>query len=113
MHALIIEDEEFIAALIEEALIDIGFTSFAWATSSERALLLARERTPDLITADVMLNPGSGVEAVTQIKTELDVPVVFVTGDPHKVTPIPRAAIVAKPFTLDHLKRACSDVLRA
>ena len=67
MHALIIEDDPLIAMSIEDILTECGFTSFDVVDSTEQALTAARRRCPELITADVELNPGSGIDAVEQI----------------------------------------------
>jgi DNA-binding response OmpR family regulator len=106
MHALIIEDEFLIAAMIEDVLRDIGFTTFDWALTQEQAIDLAKDRRPDLITADVMLNPGNGVEAVREIRHDLDVPVVFVTSTPESAKTVDRVSVVRKPFTEEQLRRA-------
>lgn len=105
MHALIIEDEPLIAEIIEDVLSDAGYTSFDHALTEQDAVEFAKARKPDLITADVMLNPGSGVEAVKAIKEQIDVPVVFVTSTPETTRVLPGACVVRKPFTAEHLKR--------
>ncbi len=84
MHALIIEDESLIALAIEEALRDCGFTSFDLAVSAEEAVAAATRRCPDLITADVELRPGCGIEAVHSICSEAAIPVLFITGSPNE-----------------------------
>src|SRR5438309_10760925 len=67
MHALIIEDEFFTAMLIEDRLRELGFTSFAFASSENEAVAAACDRCPDLITADVQFAPGCGIDAVQLI----------------------------------------------
>ena len=67
MHALIIEDEALIAMAIEDALLTCGFTSFEVAASAQDAMAAAARKCPDLITADVELRPGSGIDAVQSI----------------------------------------------
>ena len=55
MHALIIEDDIIIARLIADALSDLGFSTFDFAHTADLAIMLAGAKTPDLITADVLL----------------------------------------------------------
>jgi DNA-binding response OmpR family regulator len=99
MHALIIEDEPLIAILVEDTLRDCGFTSFDVACSKEDAIASAKRRCPSLITADVDLNPGSGIEAVDEICSGPPIPVVFVTGSPKEVVDrMPHHLLLAKPF---------------
>lgn len=80
MHALIIEDEVMIAAAIEYVLRDCGFDSFDIASSGSEAIVAATRRCPDLITADVQLAAGDGIEAIRIICREPSIPVIFITG---------------------------------
>lgn len=100
MHALIIEDEALIALAIEDALRDCGFTSFDFAVSTEAAVASATRRCPDLITADVKLRPGCGIDAVQSICSERPIPVLFITGSPAEVRMrMPSHALIQKPFS--------------
>lgn len=99
MHALIIEDESLIAMLIEDSLRQCGFTSFDVAVSEIAAVASAKQRCPDLITADVELHPGSGIDAVNAICIGSPIPVIFVTGTPHQVHDrMPLHRLILKPF---------------
>ena len=69
-----------IAAAIEYVLRDCGFDSFDIATSSKAAIAAAGRRCPDLITADVGLAAGNGIEAIRMIRREPSIPVIFITG---------------------------------
>ena len=112
MHALIIEDETLIAMTIEEILRGCGFTTFDFATSGDEAVALASSSCPDLITADVELNPGNGIEAVNVICSGPSIPVVFITGTPKEVTRLmPLHPLVLKPFTEETLSSAVQMAL--
>jgi CheY-like chemotaxis protein len=112
MHALIIEDEPIVAMSIEDILTEHGFTSFDLVTSTEQAIEAAQLRCPDLITADVELNPGSGIEAVEQICAGPPIPVIFITGSPNDVvTRMPQHPLVVKPFTRDVVSKAVRSAL--
>ena len=107
MHALIIEDESIIAMSIEDILADCGFTSFDVVSSTEQAIAAARLRCPALITADVQLNPGSGIDAVDQICSGPPIPVIFITGSPGEVSSRkPQHPLIVKPFTREVVSRA-------
>ncbi|MEP6982655.1 MAG: response regulator [Sphingomicrobium sp.] len=107
MHALIIEDESLIAISIEEILGDCGFTSFDNATSCEEAIGAAHLKCPALITADVKLNPGSGIEAVNAICSGPPIPVIFITGSPSEVASLmPHHPLIAKPFNSETVMAA-------
>jgi CheY-like chemotaxis protein len=99
MHALIIEDEPIIAMGIEEVLRDCGCTSFDFAGSFASAVAAAERRCPDLITADVRLAPGNGIDAVQAICCRTHIPVVFITGTGAEARArCPGYAVVDKPF---------------
>jgi len=105
MHALIIEDESFIALAIELVLRDCGFNSFDFAISESSAVDQALRNCPDLITSDVRLNPGSGIEAIASICRSRPIPVIFVTGNAGEARArYPQHAILTKPFTDDALR---------
>jgi CheY-like chemotaxis protein len=105
MHALIIEQDAFIILMIEDVLRTLGYSSFAFAASPDEAVAAARRRCPDLITADVRLGAGSGVEAVRRICSARPIPVVFVTATPWEVRAADSGAVVvAKPFREEMLK---------
>ena len=107
MHALIIEDEALIAMAIEDALRNCGFATFEVVVSAEEAVAAATRKCPDLITADVELRPGCGIEAVQSICTEQPIPVVFITGSPAEVRMrMPQHALIEKPFSADHVAAA-------
>lgn len=106
-HALIIEDRELIAVMIENELIEFGYSSADRATSERDAIRFAERRCPDLVTADDHLSEGSGIAAVRHICRHQTIPVVFITGDPeHIEQAVPDAVILEKPFSYSGLARA-------
>lgn len=114
MHALIIEDQPLIAAIIESVLEDCGFRTFDVATSTDEAILAAALRCPDLITADVALRRGDGVEAVRYICPDLSIPVIFITGSAAadvraQISDFP---VLNKPFSAQTLTYAVAASLR-
>ena len=99
MRALIIEQESLIAFTIEDALRDIGFTAFDFACSVEDAVAAANKTCPDLITSDVRLGSGTGIDAIQEICAEKPIPVVFVTATAWEVRArLPDVVVVQKPF---------------
>lgn len=100
MHALIIEDEPLIAMSIEDVLRTSGYTSFDFAICAEDAANAASSRCPDLITSDVMLKPGNGIDAIEAICAKSPIPVIFITSNPEQVHErLPAYAVVCKPFS--------------
>ena len=114
MHALIIEDEVSVAAGIEQALRALGYESFDIAFSGAEARWAARIRCPDLITADLKLVDGSGVEAVLEICSDKAIPVVFITSHHHEISQLlPEAIIVDKPFGQESIQPALARAVSA
>jgi CheY-like chemotaxis protein len=112
MHALIIEDECLTATVIEFVLRDCGFETFDVASSSESAIALASRRRPDLITADVVLQAGSGIEAVSAICPQASIPVIFITGSALEIRDrIPDYPVLNKPFSEQTLTYAVESSL--
>jgi DNA-binding response OmpR family regulator len=112
MHALIIEDEDLVAMAIEDVLRACGFTSFDVAISLDEAVTAARSRCPQLITADVELKPGSGIDAVRTICSEAPIPTLFITGQPDKVrAQMSQHPVLSKPFRVGDVKAAVRQVM--
>jgi two-component system, response regulator PdtaR len=106
MHALIIEDQFLIAALIEEVLASLGYTSLDVVGGEAEAIRAAAARCPDLIIVDQRLADGSGVEAVRIICADRPIPVVFVSEYGDEVRALaPEAVVIGKPFN-DRMMRA-------
>ena len=107
MRALIIEPQIFTSFMIEDALRDAGFTSIAMAATEEEAVACAEADPPDLVTAAVELQRGSGISAVERIRARFKVPVLFITEHIARVRARhPLAPIVKKPFSAAHLPPA-------
>lgn len=112
MHALIIEDEDLVATVIEDVLRDCGFTSFDIASTAKTAIEAAGRRAPDLVTSDVRLAQGSGIDAVEAICAGPAVPVVFVTAHVDEVAQrLPDIQVVAKPFSETALTAAVASAM--
>ena len=112
MHALIIEQDAWISLMIEDALRDVGYTTFDIAASQSEALDLASKNWPDLITADVRLGTSNGFETVSTICASQYIPVVFVTATGWEVrNRSPDLAVVQKPFRVIDLKVAIEQAV--
>ena len=114
MHALVIEDEYLIAQLIEDRLRELGFTTFSFAMDEEEAVTAARERCPDLITSDVALLSGCGIDAVQRICDQKPIPVLYITGSAMSVRDrCPWAVIIQKPFGMADLREGVKQARKA
>ncbi len=112
---LIIEDEPLIAADLEALVEQLGHDVDTIARTHEEAVRAALEQRPGLILSDIQLADGSsGLEAVNEILTSQESPVIFITGYPELFltgqAPEP-AFLIVKPFTTDSVKAVISQAL--
>jgi PAS domain S-box-containing protein len=78
---LIGEAEVIIAADIAGLLRDLGYEVVGMVTRGEEAVRAAEETNPDLILMDIRLEGEiDGVEASAQIRSRMDIPVVYLTA---------------------------------
>ena len=114
MHALIIEDAVAEVDRIEQALRMLGYSSFDTAFSAAEARAAAHSRCPDLITADLNLVDGSGVETVLEICADKAIPVVFISVHRREIgSLLPAAVVVDKPLAYEALRPALARAVGA
>jgi len=108
VHALIIEQDDRIVLMIEQALGELGFTRFHYAASVEEAKRLFGRHRPDLVTSGVHLGGRrSGIDLMEALLAEAVVPYVFVTATSWEVRArYPDAIVVQKPFAPRDLQAA-------
>jgi len=84
---LIVEDEAITAMDIKHNLINFGFEVVGTAASGDEAIKKAQELKPDLILMDITLKGDmDGIEATKNIKTHLDIPVIYMSAFTDKNT---------------------------
>ncbi len=78
---LVVEDESIIAMNLEEDLTAMDYEVVGIAASGDEAIEKARELCPDLILMAIAM-PGEkdGIDASNEIKSEMDVPIIFLTA---------------------------------
>lgn len=78
---LVVEDESIVARDIRNMLLGLGYEVSAVVPGAKRALQIARQKRPDLVLMDIMLQGEiTGVEAAEKMYTELNIPVVYLTA---------------------------------
>ena len=111
MHAFIIEDDYLIAQSLRDMLESMGFSRFSFARSEDAAVQGSAEQQIDLITADVRLLPGDGLNAVEAMCAKRQIPVIFITGYADELKErAPDAIVVQKPIDRDELRAAVAEV---
>lgn len=112
---LIIEDEPLIAIDIQMLVEELGHRVVAIARTRDEAVAAAKSTPPGLILADIQLADGSsGLDAVNQILSDFELPVIFITAYPERFltgTPPEPAFLITKPFGIDSLKAVISQAL--
>jgi CheY-like chemotaxis protein len=111
-HVLIIEDDVLIALHIQSLLEEIGATSFQLAATETQAVLAALSKPPGLMTSDINLREGSGLDAVEMIHEHIGlVPVIFITAAPEKVRLTgPHVRVLCKPAPEVSIRQAFADM---
>lgn len=112
---LIIEDEAIIAMDIRELAEELGHRVTSIARTRREAVEAAKMRRPGLVLADIQLaDDSSGIDAVKDILSEFDAPVVFVTAFPERLLTGERpepAYLMTKPFDRLTLKATIGQAL--
>jgi CheY-like chemotaxis protein len=99
-----------------EALVEgLGHSVVGNARTHDEAVTMARRERPGLILADIRLADGSsGLEAVNDILTTFEVPVIFITAYPESLLTGERPEptfLIAKPFREEMVKAVISQAL--
>jgi DNA-directed RNA polymerase specialized sigma24 family protein len=112
---LIIEDEPVIAADIEALVKELGHKVSDIVATRREAVDAANRSTPGLVLADIQLADGSsGVDAVKDILTDHDTPVIFITAFPERLLTGERPEptfLITKPFQPETVKAAIGQAL--
>lgn len=80
-NVLVVEDESIVSKDIQQSLKKLGYNVVGAAATGESAVALALETKPDIILMDIMLKGEmNGIEAATKIRSEANIPVIFLTA---------------------------------
>ena len=114
-QVLIIEDEPVIAADIEALVQELGHRVLEIAATRAEAQDAVARQTPGLVLADIQLADGSsGIDAVKDILSRYDVPVIFITAFPERLLTGERPEptfLITKPFQPETVKAAIGQAL--
>jgi DNA-directed RNA polymerase specialized sigma24 family protein len=112
---LIIEDETLIALDLEALVENLGHTVIGAARTRTEAATIARTKPPGLILADIQLADGSsGIDAVNDLLTTFEVPVIFITAYPERFLTGERPEpvfLVSKPYQAATVSALVSQAL--
>lgn len=111
-RVLIVEDEMIIALLIEKMVQNLGHVVVKKVSSGEEAISVARQHELDIILMDIRLDGEiNGIEAMFQIRSQKDIPVIFISGNTdklhqEKVDASDYVEFLTKPITFSELSRS-------
>lgn len=112
---LIIEDEAVIAMDLSDLVTGAGHDVCAVETTASGAVAAAKRERPDLVLADIQLADGSsGIDAVKEILSAFEVPVIFITAFPDRLLTGERPEptfLITKPYSPDMVRAAVSQAL--
>ena len=112
---LTIEDEPIIALDLENLVSELGHKVVAVAATKDDAVAKARSERPGLVLADITLGEGgSGIDAVSEILSSFDIPVIFITAYPEKLLTGERPEptyLIAKPFLPETVQATVGQAL--
>jgi CheY-like chemotaxis protein len=112
---LIIEDEPLIAMELESLVMELGHQVVGNAITHREAVTLFEENRPGLVLADIQLADGSsGINAVKDILSITDVPVIFITTYPERLLTGDRPEptyLITKPFNIKMVQIAIAQAL--
>lgn len=114
-RVLIIEDEPLISLDLAEIVESLGHQVTTIARTAGQAVQAAGAETPGLVLADIQLADGSsGLDAVREILTRFEVPVIFITSFPERLLTGKRPEptfLITKPYDPNAVKAAISQAL--
>jgi len=114
-RVLIIEDEWVIALDLKTLVSELGHEVIGVAPTHKKALELAKSGDFGLVLADIQLADGSsGIDAVTDILADFNVPVIFITAFPDRLLTGERPEptyLITKPFLGETVKATVAQAL--
>jgi DNA-binding response OmpR family regulator len=113
---LIVDDDELLRRSLAFNLQQAGFVSNT-AASAEDALDMVAITAPDLVVLDIGLPGMDGLDALRQIKSQFEIPVIFLTARRRELDEVVGLELgaddyVTKPFDVDVLIARIKAVLR-
>lgn len=110
LKILLVEDEAVNAMLMSELLESVGYVIARHVTTGENAIMSVKQEPPDVILMDIRLaGEIDGIDAAAAIKSESDIPIIFITGYDDcvirkRAEKLEPCGYLVKPFEIDKLK---------
>ena len=113
-RVLIVEDDTLVAELAAGMLNELGFEATITHSAKEALDRLAGGQKPKLIFSDVVMPGGiSGIELARKVRDRFpELPILLTTGYSEQVAGTHGFPVLQKPYELDSLADALSNVLK-
>jgi len=115
---MIVEDQAIVATALQIGLTSMGYEVTKPVSSGEEAVKRAKQDKPDLVLMDVfLLGEMDGIEAALEIRSDYDIPLIFLTGYNdeeifEKINSIESCTYLIKPVDPVEIKAAIEQVLK-
>jgi DNA-binding response OmpR family regulator len=119
VSVLVIEDDQLIQAMVEEALSEGGFEATVTASGEEAIALLQAEKSRyrAVVTDINLIGTADGWEAARAAReTDPTIPVIYMTGthgEEWASKGVPNSVLLTKPFAPAQIETALSKLLNA
>lgn len=114
---MLVDDEAIIIMQLEKRLSTMGYEIVGVASSGKESVHMARKLKPDLVLMDIVM-PGKmdGIDAASKIRSELDIPIIFLTAfaDEANINRAKRAepfGYIVKPFHEEEVRASIEVAL--
>jgi PAS domain S-box-containing protein len=113
-RVLVVEDDDLVAELAAGLLNELGYESLVAHSAKEALDRLASGDKPKVIFTDVVMPGGiSGIELARRVRDRFpELPILLTTGYSEQVTGNHGFPVLQKPYELESLAAALSDVLK-
>ena len=114
---MVVEDEGIVSIDIQNILLYLGYSISAVAFTGNEAISNLEKTKADLILMDIGLKGTlTGIEAAKQIKSQYNIPVIFLTGYAdentlRKAKEVKPSGYIIKPIDENELKAAIEKAL--
>jgi CheY-like chemotaxis protein len=119
---LVVEDEEFMMALVVKALLRLGVCEVHQAFGGKDGLMMLDTHRPDMVLADIHMEPMDGFEFIRNIRRHQSyelrkTPVLIMSTDSttdalKESVPLGIAGYIIKPPTMSNLKVKLEHALK-
>ena len=113
-RVLIVEDDSFVAELAADMLGELGFETTVTHSAKEALERLAGGEKPKLVFTDVVMPGGiTGIELARKLRERFpELPILLTTGYSEQVHATQGFPVLQKPYELNALAAAVSDLLK-